>query len=201
MTPGRGIVHAEMPASREKPAIGLQLWVNLPRKLKMIEPHYQEIPAQGLPRCREGNIEAIVIAGEALGQKAEVFTNVDMSYAHFIFHGPAELQHKLPTAHNAFVYMIDIAPDVEVEIAGEKVKNHSVILFNQEGDGIQVKSTGKMEFVVLSGLPIGEPVEQHGPFVMNTRQELRATITDYQNGTNGFENARKWRSSIADLAL
>jgi len=201
MSPGRGIVHAEMPASRDQPAIGLQLWVNLPQRLKMIEPKYQEIPAKGLPRNQEGNIEVIVIAGEALGKKADVFTNVDMSYAHFIFHGAAEFTHSIPKAHNAFIYMIDIDQDVEVEIAGDKVESHSVILFDQEGDGIHVKSTGKMEFVVLSGMPIGEPVEQYGPFVMNTREELQSTMMDFQVGKNGFENARKWQSTIADLAL
>ncbi|RHY21055.1 hypothetical protein DYB32_009907 [Aphanomyces invadans] len=70
MFPGRGIVHAEMPASRDAPAIGLQLWLNLPARLKMTDPKYQEIPASGLPRAKDGNVRAIIIAGEAMGLKA-----------------------------------------------------------------------------------------------------------------------------------
>ena len=198
MCPGRGIVHSEMPASRNKPAIGLQLWLNLPKSLKMTEPKYQEIPAKGLPRVKQGNVEAIVIAGQAMGETANVFTNVPITYVHFIFSGAASHSHALPKDHNAFVYVIS----GEGFIGGTRVEPHSVILLSADGkeDGVTLETTGEMQCVVLSGKPINEPIEQYGPFVMTTRAELQATIQDYNFGRNGFENAPDWSSSIAELA-
>ncbi|OQS03907.1 pirin [Thraustotheca clavata] len=198
MCPGRGIVHSEMPASRDEPAIGLQLWLNLPRRLKMTEPKYQEIPQTGLPRAKDGNVEAIVIAGEAMGAKANVFTNVPITYVHFIFSGAASHSHPIPKDHNAFLYIIS----GKGTIGGKPVQPHSVILLSADGneDGVTIETTEAMQCVVLSGKPINEPIEQYGPFVMTTRAELQQTITDYHNGKNGFENAANWHSSIAELA-
>ncbi|KAF0712262.1 Aste57867_4882 [Aphanomyces stellatus] len=124
MCPGRGIVHSEMPASRDAPAVGLQLWLNLPARLKMTQPRYQEIPASGLPRVKQGNVEAIVIAGEAMGEKAAVFTNHPITYVHFLFSGPATHFHAIPSSHNAFVYVISGSG----RIGDEAVEAHSVVL-------------------------------------------------------------------------
>ncbi|OQR88691.1 pirin [Achlya hypogyna] len=198
MCPGRGIVHSEMPASRQEPAIGLQLWLNLPRSLKMTEPKYQEIPSKGLPRAKNGNVEAIVIAGEAMGAKSAVFTNVDMSYVHFIFSGPAKHSHPIAKDHNAFLYIIS----GEGSVGGQPVTAHSVVLLTANGneDGVTIETATPMQCVVLSGKPINEPIEQYGPFVMTTRAELQETVQDYNLGRNGFENAADWSSSIAELA-
>ncbi|RHZ13238.1 hypothetical protein DYB26_010718, partial [Aphanomyces astaci] len=186
MCPGRGIVHAEMPASRDAPAIGLQLWLNLPARLKMTDPKYQEIPATGLPRAKKGNVEAIVIAGEAMGEKANVFKNVPITYVHFTLTGPATHFHPIPAHHNSFVYVISGSG----RIGGEPVEAHSVVLLTavQGQTGIALEATGgELQCVVLSGEPIGEPIEQYGPFVMTTRAELQQTVQDYQLGQNGFE--------------
>ncbi|RHZ14466.1 hypothetical protein DYB31_002597 [Aphanomyces astaci] len=199
MCPGRGIVHAEMPASRDAPAIGLQLWLNLPARLKMTDPKYQEIPATGLPRAKKGNVEAIVIAGEAMGEKANVFTNVPITYVHFTLTGPAIHFHPIPAHHNSFVYVISGSG----RIGGEPVEAHSVVLLTavQGQTGIALEATGgELQCVVLSGEPIGEPIEQYGPFVMTTRAELQQTVQDYQLGQNGFERADAWHSKIAHLA-
>ncbi|KAF0693798.1 Aste57867_15297 [Aphanomyces stellatus] len=201
MCPGRGILHSEMPASRDAPAVGLQLWLNLPKKLKMIEPKYQEIPHAGLPRAKEGNVEAIVIAGEAMGKQSAVFTNHPITYIHFLFSGPATHFHSLPSTHNAFAYVISGSG----RIGGEEVKAHSVVLLTAEPGqtGVVLEATaldGPMQCVVLSGEPIGEPVEQYGPFVMTTRADLHQTMSDYEQGKNGFEKAPGWESTIAKLA-
>ncbi|CAK4068978.1 unnamed protein product [Aphanomyces euteiches] len=199
MCPGRGIVHAEMPLSHDTPAIGLQLWVNLPAKLKMTAPKYQEIPASGLSRAKEGNVEAIVIAGEAMGKQSNVFTNHPITYVHFLFSAPATHFHPLPSSHNSFVYVISGSG----KIGGESVESHSVVLLTKEDNqnGIELEAIGgPMQCVVLSGEPIGEPIEQYGPFVMTTRGELQQTIADYQRGRNGFENAAAWQSKISQLA-
>ncbi|KAF0700351.1 Aste57867_9164 [Aphanomyces stellatus] len=202
MCPGRGILHSEMPASRDAPAIGLQLWLNLPAKLKMIEPKYQEIPHAGLPRAKQGNVQAIVIAGEAMGKQSAVFTNHPITYVHFLFSGPATHFHPLPPTHNAFAYVISGSG----RIGGEDVKAHSVVLLSADAvtqNGVLLEATsdgGPMQCVVLSGEPINEPIEQYGPFVMTTRAELQQTMSDYSQGKNGFERAPGWHSKIADLA-
>lgn len=199
MCPGKGIVHSEMPASRDAPAIGLQLWLNLPASLKMTDPKYQEIPASGLPRAKKGNVEAIVIAGEAMGEKANVFTNVPITYVHFLLTGPASHFHNRPSNHNAFVYIISGAG----RVGGKSVEPHSVVLLTADAnqDGVTIESMdGDLQCVVLSGEPINEPIVQYGPFVMTTQSELQQTVTDYDLGRNGFENARSWSSNIASLA-
>ncbi|ETV89905.1 hypothetical protein H310_15255 [Aphanomyces invadans] len=112
-----------MPASRDALAIGLQLWLNLPARLKMTDPKYQEIPASGLPRAKDGNVEAIIIAGEAMGEKTNVFTNVPITYVHFTLTCPATHFHPLPVHHNAFVYVISGSG----RIGGESVEAHSVV--------------------------------------------------------------------------
>ena len=72
MTAGRGVVHAEMPDS-EEPVVGLQLWVNLPRREKLSEPSYQELKGSEIPKCSQGGVTVAAISGEALGAKVCVF--------------------------------------------------------------------------------------------------------------------------------
>ncbi|KAF0693797.1 Aste57867_15296 [Aphanomyces stellatus] len=199
MSPGRGIMHSEMPASRDAPAVGLQLWLNLPARLKMIEPSYQEIPASRLPRVKKGNVEAIVIAGEAMGKKAAVFTNHPITYVHFLFSGPATHIHPLPPTHNAFAYVISGSG----RIGGQDAATNSVHLLTTDAaqDGVTLEASGgPMQCVVLSGEPINEPVEQSGLFVMTSKAELRQAKLDIKDGKNGFERAPGWKSTIARLA-
>ncbi|ETW00994.1 hypothetical protein H310_06633 [Aphanomyces invadans] len=185
MCPGRDIEHAEMPASCDAPAIGLQLWLNLPAHKKMIDPKYQEIPAAKFAK--------------AMGEQANVFTNVPISYVHFTLTGSSTHFHPIPTDHNSFVYVISGSG----RIGGDSVEAHSVILLTaDEGQhGITLETNGEeLQCVVLSGEPIREPIEQYGPFVMTTRAELQQTVQDFQLGHNGFEQAKAWRSQIAQLA-
>ena len=196
MTPGKGILHSEMPASKI-PAHGLQLWVNLPKKLKMIEPKYQELSASKLPQIEENGVKAIVIAGEALGITSPVYTNVPTHYAHFFMKPNSVLNHKIRPTFNTFLYTIKGSG----KIAGEFVDAHHVVTLNRNGEGILVETNDNQdfEFVIISGEPIGETVAQYGPFVMNSHQELMDTLKDYQQERNGFENAQSWSSEIADL--
>ncbi|KAF0693796.1 Aste57867_15295 [Aphanomyces stellatus] len=199
MSPGRGILHSEMPASRDAPAIGLQLWLNLPAKLKMIEPTYQEIAANRLPRAKEGNVEAIVIAGEAMGKRVDSFTSHPITFVHFRWSGgPATHFHPLPPSHNAFAYVLSGSGC----IGGHAVDAHSVVLLSASAieDGVFVESNGSpMQCVVVSGEPINEPVAELGPFVMNTTSELLEAMADHRDGKNGFERAPGWRSAISRL--
>jgi redox-sensitive bicupin YhaK (pirin superfamily) len=194
MTAGRGILHAEMPVN-EVPVHGLQLWINLHAKDKMIEPAYQELLHENIPKVTKDGVTAIVIAGEALGIESKIYTRTPTHYIHYTMQPNSVLEHKIPEGWATFAYTI--AGKAKFGGSGNFIEAHNTVTFNLEGDGIKVE-TGEEEadFVLISGKPIGEPVVQHGPFVMNTQKEILKTIDDYQSGKNGFEKADKWESEI-----
>lgn len=196
MTAGRGIIHAEMPALETgQRAHGLQLWVNLAAKSKMVEPRYQELKAAEVPRATKDGVTAIVISGEALGISSPVQTLTPTHYIHFHMDAHSTLQQKIPESMNAFLYILEGAA-----LVGESralCRAHHTITLTRAGDGVVVRTADEpCSFVLLAGQPIGEPVVQHGPFVMNTREEIAQAMQDYHTFTNGFEKARSWNSVI-----
>ncbi|KAK1944262.1 Pirin [Phytophthora citrophthora] len=196
MTPGKGILHAEMPANEEK-AHGLQLWINLPKEKKIMEPRYQEISRDTVPHVWDEakKVEAIVFAGEVFGQKGPIETEAPVTYIHFLMKQGAELDYKIPIGHNAFVYTLSGSG----KCSGEDIEAHHAIVMEKEGDGVHVTTEDEdgLEFIVISGQPLNEPVVQYGPFVMTSEAEIHQTIRDYQSGSNGFENAPKWTTGMA----
>uniref|UniRef100_A0AAV1VC05 Pirin n=1 Tax=Peronospora matthiolae TaxID=2874970 RepID=A0AAV1VC05_9STRA len=195
MTPGKGILHAEMPASESK-AHGLQLWINLPKAKKAMEPRYQEIGRNSVPHVWDNTkkVEAIVFAGEVFGQKGPIETEAPVTFIHFLMKKEAELECKIPAGHNAFVYILSGTG----KCAGDRIEAHHAIVLERDGDGVHIitDDTAGLEFIVISGQPLNEPVVQHGPFVMTSEAEIHQTIHDYQTGSNGFENAPHWTSTI-----
>lgn len=197
MTAGRGIVHAEMPLS-EEPIHGLQLWVNLRRAHKMVEPQYQELKAPEIPRPSKAGVSIAVISGEALGQKSPVYTRTPTIFLDLKLKQGAKHVQPIPSGWTAFIYTLSgsvcIGPAEDMKQIGP---HHTVVLEN--GDYIQVENKAGEEchFVLIAGEPIHEPVVQYGPFVMNSEEEITQTIKDFQTKTNGFERAKAWRSNIA----
>ncbi|XP_031669265.1 pirin isoform X2 [Oncorhynchus kisutch] len=183
MTAGRGVVHAEMPVS-EEPVQGLQLWVNLRREDKMVEPQYQELKDSQVPKPSREGVTVAVISGQALGVQSKVFTRTPTLYLDFKLDGGAKHVQPVPSG-----------PDAEQQ----KAEPHHTIVFD-DGDCIAVenKTSEVCHFVLIAGQPINEPVVQHGPFVMNTEEEINQAVRDYRTGTNGFERATAWRSKIRD---
>ncbi|GAB9476090.1 Pirin-like protein, partial [Globisporangium polare] len=175
MTPGKGIVHAEMPASEEK-AHGLQLWINLPKSRKIMEPRYQEINRETVPHAFDESklVEAIVFAGEVFGKKGPIETEAPVTYVHFIMKQGAELQYDIPEGHNAFLHTLTGSG----LCAGEHIEAHNAVVLEKNGDGVLITTEDEsgLEFIVISGQPLNEPVAQYGPFVMNTQSEIRQTI-------------------------
>uniref|UniRef100_A0A087YFU4 Pirin n=3 Tax=Poecilia TaxID=8080 RepID=A0A087YFU4_POEFO len=198
MTAGRGVVHAEMPVS-EEPVVGLQLWVNLRKQEKMIEPAYQELKSSEIPKRSQGGITVAVISGEALGAKSKVYTRTPTLYLDFKLQAGAMHVQPVPSGWTTFIYTlsgtIHVGPDQEQQ----PVESHHTVVF---GDGDCVRFENKCSevshFVLIAGEPINEPVVQQGPFVMNTQEEIQQAIMDFQSGTNGFERAKNWRSKIRD---
>ncbi|KAF1332756.1 Pirin-like protein, partial [Globisporangium splendens] len=199
MSAGRGIMHSEMPGSTEE-GHGLQLWVNLPRSKKMMEPRYQEIKAEQVPHAfnEKEDVEALVFAGEVFGTKGPVQTTAPVTYVHFMLKQGATLEYPVPVGHNTFVYMLKGSG----KCSGKSIHPHEAIVMEKEGDGVHLEASSSdgdgLEAIIISGQPLNEPIVQHGPFVMSTTEEIRQAFEDFQYAKNGFENAANWQSEIGN---
>jgi len=193
MTAGAGVVHSEMP-EREFARIGgrihgLQLWVNLPQRDKMIKPRYQEIPAERIPTAQtnDGLVSVKVIAGEALGAKSTIQTQTPIIYLHFTLQLGAIAVVPVPKAYNVFTYVLDGEGlfGAEKEFAGDG----QMVLFAQDAEEVVIANPSNakspLDVLLIAGLPLNEPVVRYGPFVMNTEAEIIQAIEDYRNGRMG----------------
>ena len=199
MTAGRGIIHSEIPG-REM-VRGLQLWLNLKKEYKMDPPSYQELNSNQMLTVEENGVKVIVIAGEALGKKSEIRTRTPAYYLDVTLRPNAELIQTIPDGWTTFCYTLD--GDILIGPESQRVQAHHTVVFNRNGDSVKFYNASSEEarFILISGEPIGETVVQHGPFVMNTQEEIIQTIDDYRNHKNGFEHARNWKSDIGTKFL
>jgi quercetin 2,3-dioxygenase len=186
MTAGRGIVHSEMPspAMRERGGRvhGFQLWVNLAARDKMTAPQYQEIPRAGVPErvTADGLASVRVIAGEALGAKAVIETRTPIGYLHWRFSPGAAVDVPVPAEHIAYVYVFEGA----VRVGGREVQDGQLAVLG-DGKSVRLEANAAAQALLLSGVPLREPVVQHGPFVMNTEREIMQAVEDYRAGRLG----------------
>lgn len=190
MTAGSGVIHSELPeeefAKKGGRFHGLQLWVNLPKKEKMIKPRYQEISSDNIPvaKTEDGSVQVKIIAGESMGTKAVIDTKIPIIYLHFILQPNTTFTQNIPQNYNAFAYVIK-----GNALFGSKktlVKKNQAVFFDQKGERIVLSSnTDFAEVLIIAGMPINETVKRYGPFVMNTDEELQQAIQDYQNGKMG----------------
>ncbi|KAM4795012.1 pirin [Rhinophrynus dorsalis] len=198
MTAGRGIVHAEMPCTKE-PAHGLQLWVNLRSSDKMIPPQYQELKGSEIPKPSKDGVTVSVISGEALGVKSKVYTRTPTLYLDFKLEKGAKHTQPVPKGWTAFIYTLAGCTHVGPPDAQQTIEpHHTAVLDDGDSAHFENKDDELSHFVLIAGEPIKEPVVQHGPFVMNTREEISKTIEDYSFAKNGFEGAKTWKSKIGN---
>ncbi len=183
MTAGRGVIHSEIPQQEEGVMEGFQLWLNLPSQDKMCAPWYRDFAAAELPRVKVGDGgTAIVLAGESHGVTGAV-TRDATAPLYLDLHLPdgSAFSQPLPADLNAFVYVYRGA----VNIAGEAVTTGRMAILANEGDSIAVEATEDARLILVAGRPLGEPVAQHGPFVMNTQEEIQQALADYRAGRLG----------------
>jgi redox-sensitive bicupin YhaK (pirin superfamily) len=197
MTAGAGVVHSEMPSPEFAREGGLmhafQLWVNLPKRDKMMKPRYQEIPNWQIPKATsaDGLVRVSVIAGAAMGEKAVVETRTPIIYLHYrIEPGGAAIQH-VPSAYNAFAYVVKGVGLFGAE--GERAGDGQMVLFTQNGDEVRIENPlhakATVEVLLIAGVPLNEPVVRYGPIVMNTEEEIREALEDYRLGRMGAINS------------
>jgi hypothetical protein len=186
MTAGRGIVHSEMPKQVSGLMWGFQLWVNLPARLKMTKPRYQDLAADRIPETTVGDAHVRVVAGEAGGVRGPVSEIVtEPTFLDVTLGAGGRFAHAVPAGHNVFAYVIEGAlrfgaPGGAANATGEVAKGNLAVL--ARGDEVAATSAGGGRFLLLAGAPIGEPVARRGPFVMNTEAELDQAWDDYRSG-------------------
>lgn len=178
-----GIVHSEMPATEGGGlAHGLQLWVNLAPKDKMVEPAYQELLAKDVPTTYspDKKVEVRVIAGKSYDVESKVYTRTPTMYLDVKMEPDVLYEDEIPAEYAGFVYVLGGKALVGPK---ELETKHGGCVVLDEGNLLKIKS-GKdgARFVVIAGKPIGAPVVQHGPFVMNTREEIQQAFADYHAG-------------------
>ncbi|KAG1437435.1 hypothetical protein G6F56_013106 [Rhizopus delemar] len=197
MSAAKGIVHAEIPANHQR-AHGLQLWVNLAKKDKLSEPNYQEFPSEKVVLVSpEEGIDIKVIAGESYGVKSPVMTRTPTMFIDVKLKKGKTVQQMIPENYAGFIYTI--AGTARFGADQHVSEAHHTLVLDQSGDHVQVESlSDDCHFVVIAGEPIKESVVQHGPFVMNTKEEIYQAFDDYRSGKNGFEGAPEWVSAIRD---
>jgi hypothetical protein len=198
MTAGSGIVHQEMPHGNERGQMhGFQLWANLPARLKMTHPRYQDVSAKDIPEVTDDDgTTARIICGSFWGKRGPV-EGVAAEPQYVDIWIPPGRRRSLPVARsrNAFAYVFGGAgtfsgasdpQPVKTDVIGQEgvqADNRSLILFDA-GDEITVQTGDEgIRFLLVSGEPIQEPVAWRGPIVMNTNEELRQAFAEYQNGT------------------
>ena len=189
MTAGAGILHNEMPPQEmiTKGGLfhGVQLWVNLPRTLKMVTPRYQDIVASDATLLSDdGGALVRIIAGELDGHQGPGVTHTPITYLHATVAPGARLTMPWPTHFNALVYVL--SGDGTVGARHTPLREGQLATFGA-GDALTMQADpGKpWDILVLGGQPINEPVARYGPFVMNTREEIIQAFEDYQAGRLG----------------
>jgi len=194
MTAGAGIVHSEEPSApmRERGgrAHGFQIWVNLPARLKMTRPRYQEVAAARIPTAATGDGKARVrvIAGEALGAKAVIDTHTPIVYQDWSLDAEADVTVPVARDHQALVYVFEGAVRVggaRGDGDGRTVGDGQLAILDA-GDAVRLcGAPGGGRLLLLAGVPLAEPVARYGPFVMNTEQEIHDAVRDFQSGRMG----------------
>jgi redox-sensitive bicupin YhaK (pirin superfamily) len=195
MTAGGGLLHIERPPEHLVVSgglfHGLQLWVNLPRAAKWLEPKYQDLRAQesALLTTPDGGALVRVIAGELAGHRGPGSTHTPMAMMHATISPGARLELPWPREFNALVYVLSGAGTVGPD--GHPIRTGQLAVLGG-GDTVTVSGAVRQEsrlagldVVLLGGLPLREPVAWGGPFVMNTRTEVMQAFDDYQKGKLG----------------
>ncbi len=185
MTSGSGIIHEEMPKPDRGKMEGFQLWVNLPSKLKMTTPRYQEVKSSQIPEIRlENGVMVKIIAGEMGGVKGavtEIFA--DPIYLDVNMPMKSYFEQPIKRGHTVFAYVIEGEGifgefDEESSKRGTMVLSTELLIFG-EGDYVKVKTDqNPVRFLLISGKPLNEPIARYGPFVMNTSEEIEQALID-----------------------
>ncbi|MHA2395314.1 MAG: pirin family protein [Candidatus Thorarchaeota archaeon] len=184
MTAGSGIVHQEMPNRSNGMMMGFQLWANLPSSNKMMHPRYQDVKSSQIPEVvTESGARVRIICGklaETCGPVSEIVT--DPQYMDVIVPPGKEFTHSVKKGHTVFAFVFEGNGYFD-EDRERLIDTDHLVLF-EDGDQIVAKAGDtQLRFLLISGMPIGEPIAWYGPIVMNNREELDEAFREYREGT------------------
>jgi quercetin 2,3-dioxygenase len=187
MTAGRGLVHAEIspPEFRQRggPLEILQLWVNLPARLKMTDPRYVGLQRGDIPALStaDGKGTVNLIAGQWGGIAGPVETLIGVFMATVELREGGRVAFEQLARRNVFFYVVR----GKVRVGAEEAPQHVLLEMTEDGERVEIEALEDSLFLFGHAAPLGEPVVAHGPFVMNTREEIEQAIRDYQSGAFG----------------
>ena len=187
MTAGRGIVHSEMPEQEQGRMRGFQLWINLPARDKMTAPRYQEYAADSIPVVPAGRLPQGVAAKVIAGSLCEVHGPIrqpatEPLYLDLTLAADSKVEVPVPRGHSAFAYVYEGSVAVgEPADAAPIVAPMLAVL--GDGDAVLLRGVAAASRVILvAARVLGEPIARYGPFVMNTRDEIRRAVEDFNSG-------------------
>jgi quercetin 2,3-dioxygenase len=190
-TAGRGIIHAEAPTKefvkKGGDLEGIQLWLNLPAKDKMMMPNYQHLEDEQIPKLfsDDKKVQLNIVAGNQNGKEGLITTQTEVN----VFTANADengtLEIEIPENHQSLIYLLDGEILVNGSETLQKGENQ-MVTFNQDGNTIKFEAKSASTLLILSGEPIKEKVTQYGPYVMNTQTEILEAMRDYQQGKMGY---------------
>lgn len=207
MTAGGGIMHQEMPQPGPdgKRMGGFQLWVNLPAELKMSHPRYQDLKAAEVPEVKRDDGTVIrVVAGEVDGVRGAV-TEIyaEPEYLDVALPAGVTFTQPVPRGHAALAYVFEgegrfgVGCDLGYrgDLDGVLLTAPQMVVFG-DGDDVRVAADDKpVQFLLISGRPLNEPIARYGPFVMNTREEIMLALHDLQADTFVWRDDPDWAAN------
>lgn len=184
MTAGSGLIHAEVspPSFKQQggPLEILQLWVNLPARLKMATPAYTGVQADEIPTItlKDGKSTLELVSGSFEGVTGPIHSLTGVFISTVILAAGAQVQLPAPQGRSVFLYVVRGA----ISVAGKSVEQWHLVTMNDDGSNVLIESKSEATLLFGHADPIGEPVVAQGPFVMNTEAEIAQAIRDYQAG-------------------
>lgn len=182
MNAGRGVIHSEMPQQEAGRMAGFQLWLNLPSAEKMSPPWYKDLPAASLPRfTTDSGAHITVVAGHSHGVDGAVqrptteplYLDVQLPVGSYIYQ-------KIAASHNAFIQLYE--GEIKVATQSMKAPSMGILSSHADCDGVMIEAQQDSRFLLIAGQPLHEPIEQYGPFVMNTKAEIYQAVQDFRHG-------------------
>ncbi len=190
-TAGRGIIHAEGPTKefvkKGGDLEGIQLWLNLPAKDKMMTPNYQHLEEKQIPKLfsDDKKVQLNIIAGKQLEETGLIKTQTEVNVFTANADENGQMEIEIPEKHLSLIYLLD--GEVLVNNSETLKKgNNQMITFKNDGNTIQFEAKKDSTLLILSGIPINEKVAQYGPYVMNSQTEILEAMRDYQAGKMGY---------------
>jgi len=178
MKAASGVIHSEMPQQTSGLMRGFQLWINLPAREKMSDPAYQEFSPTAIPEVVVDGARVRVLCGELNGTRGPITDpNTQVQYLDVTLAANGKFAHRLDPGLTAFIYVFE----GEVTLGGTSLPRHELAVLGA-GDAVTVVAgPAGARLILVAGRPIGEPIVQYGPFVMNTRGEIEQALADYRD--------------------